>query len=115
MHTVANLTVTFATAGDQTINIETKLAAFLTTQCPIHNLKYSPHATGYNLEGDWNSIISVLKACQDSFGGLATAGNESDPGMKLSIVMGTRIDKHSTMENKLEAVETHLQKMQSSQ
>lgn len=69
----------------------------------LSNLNYTLHANGTNIEGPWDEVFKAIKACQFKV---------HEMGSKrvfTTIQVGTRTDKHQTMNNKIESV---MEKMQ---
>ncbi|KAI8617954.1 hypothetical protein BC830DRAFT_1166570 [Chytriomyces sp. MP71] len=63
-------------------------------------IRYTKHEFGYNLEGDWDAIVALAKKCREE---VLRAGGGSQR-VRISLAMGTRLDKKSTLEDKLKAV-----------
>lgn len=65
-------------------------------------LKYTLHAYGTNIEGDWDAVFAAIKLCHQ------TVHNMGAPRINTSLKVGTRIDKAQTMEDKVHSVEQQL-------
>lgn len=63
-----------------------------------HGLSHQLHAYGTNVEGEWDSVMTAIKACHELL---------HDSGVlriSTSIRVGTRIDRTQTNQQKIEAV-----------
>ena len=65
-------------------------------------LTYELHATGTNVEGDWEAVFTVLKHCHES---LHTMGV---PRIHSEIKAGTRVDRAQSMNEKVASVQAKL-------
>lgn len=61
-------------------------------------LKTHLHAYGTNIEGEWDTVFSAIKRCHEE---LHTMGA---PRISTTIKLGTRTDRHQTMEDKVQSV-----------
>jgi len=66
-------------------------------------LKTHLHAYGTNIEGEWDTVFSAIKRCHEE---LHTIGA---PRISTTIKLGTRTDRHQTMEDKVQSVTQKLQ------
>jgi uncharacterized protein (TIGR00106 family) len=66
-------------------------------------LKTQLHAYGTNIEGEWDTVMSAVKACHEKVHGMGA------PRITTTIKLGTRVDRSQTMEDKVSSV---LDKMQ---
>ncbi|KAI9346196.1 hypothetical protein BDR26DRAFT_856015 [Obelidium mucronatum] len=120
MHTVANLAFSF-NGAEGTLPPKKAIFRFQATAeeslratCQTENVKCVKHATGYNLEGDWGHVIEIMRICREVVLERHQGGDMNAPQFQMSITMGTRLDKHSTLENKLESVEKKAQNLKDS-
>ncbi len=65
-------------------------------------LKSHLHAYGTNIEGDWDTVFSVVKACHEKIHAMGA------PRISTTIKAGTRNDRDQTMEDKVRSVTTKL-------
>jgi len=65
-------------------------------------LKYSLHAYGTNIEGDWDLVFSVVKQCHEKIHEMGA------PRITTTIKAGTRNDREQTMEDKINSVNQKL-------
>ena len=65
-------------------------------------LKSNLHAYGTNLEGDWDTVLKVVKECHQKLHEMGV------PRITSSLKLGTRIDKDQTMLDKIESVKNKL-------
>lgn len=65
-------------------------------------LKNTLHAYGTNIEGEWDDVMGVVKACHERVHAMGA------PRITTTIKMGTRIDRNETMESKVASVEEKL-------
>ncbi|KAF9163816.1 hypothetical protein DFQ27_000782 [Actinomortierella ambigua] len=61
-------------------------------------LKYTMHAYGTNVEGDWDAVCLVMKQCHEAVHAMGC------PRVSTSVRIGTRTDKAQTMEDKVNVV-----------
>jgi uncharacterized protein (TIGR00106 family) len=62
-------------------------------------LSHHLHAYGTNIEGEWDEVMAVVKACHEA---LHTMGV---PRITTTMKMGTRTDKHQTIAHKVQSVQ----------
>ena len=65
-------------------------------------LKSSMHAYGTNIEGEWDDVMAVVKACHERVHAMGA------PRITSSMRLGTRTDRDQTMEDKIASVEAKL-------
>ena len=65
-------------------------------------LKSNLHAYGTNIEGDWDTVLQVVKECHQKLHEMGV------PRITSSLKLGTRIDKDQTMLDKIESVKNKL-------
>ena len=65
-------------------------------------LKSNLHAYGTNIEGDWDTVMRVVKECHQKLHDMGV------PRITSSLKIGTRIDKDQTMMDKIESVQSKL-------
>lgn len=61
-------------------------------------LKTKMHAYGTNLEGEWDTVFEVIKACHEIVHEMGA------PRITATLKLGTRIDREQTMEEKVQSV-----------
>ena len=61
-------------------------------------LKYSLHANGTNIEGEWDLVLDTIKKCHE------TIHEFGAPRIHTNLKIGTRIDKDQTMEDKIQSL-----------
>ncbi len=61
-------------------------------------LKFSLHAYGTNIEGDYDSVFAAIKECHQR---IHAAGA---PRITTTIKLGSRVDRPQSMEDKLRSV-----------
>ena len=65
-------------------------------------LHYELHANGTNLEGEWDAVMDVIKACHEKL-------HEMDvPRISTVIKVGTRTDRDQHMTDKVQSVREKL-------
>jgi uncharacterized protein (TIGR00106 family) len=57
------------------------------------------HANGTNIEGDWDEIMAALKRCHEVLHDMGV------PRIATNLRLGTRIDRATTMDDKVRSVE----------
>lgn len=62
-------------------------------------LKSSLHANGTNIEGEWDEVMAAVKRCHEMIHEMGA------PRITTTINLGTRIDRHQTMDDKVRSVE----------
>jgi uncharacterized protein (TIGR00106 family) len=65
-------------------------------------LSHSMHAYGTNVEGDWDQVMAVLKACHEKIHDMGA------PRIHTSIKLGTRTDRQQSMADKVDSVHEKL-------
>lgn len=65
-------------------------------------LKSELHAYGTNIEGEWDAVFDVVKACHERVHELGA------PRITTTIKAGTRTDRKQSMVEKVESVRTKL-------
>lgn len=61
-------------------------------------LKHAMHAYGTNIEGDWDEVMAVVRACHDKVHEMGA------PRVTTTIKMGTRTDKDQSIDDKIRSV-----------
>lgn len=61
-------------------------------------LKSTLHAYGTNIEGEWDNVFNVVKACHERLHEMGA------PRITTTIKLGTRNDREQTMSQKIESV-----------
>ena len=67
-------------------------------------LSFKLHAYGTNIEGEWDEVFGAIKRCHDEIHGMGA------PRISTTIKLGTRTDRKQTMADKIESVESKLDK-----
>lgn len=62
-------------------------------------LHYRMHAYGTNIEGPWDEVMAVVKACHEEVHAMGA------PRITTTLKMGTRTDREQRMDDKVESVE----------
>lgn len=62
-------------------------------------LKYTLHAYGTNIEGEWDTVMDAVKRCH------VKVHDMGAPRVTSTIKLGTRIDQDQTLESKVNSVE----------
>jgi uncharacterized protein (TIGR00106 family) len=65
-------------------------------------LKHQLHAYGTNVEGDWDAVMTAVKACHEEIHRMGA------PRITTTIKLGTRVDRDQTMADKIRSVERRL-------
>jgi uncharacterized protein (TIGR00106 family) len=65
-------------------------------------LEYRMHAYGTNVEGEWASVMDVIRICHERVHAMGA------PRIGTSIRVGTRTDREQTMDDKLRSVTEQL-------
>ncbi len=60
------------------------------------------HAYGTNIEGDWDQVFAVVKACHEKIHDMGA------PRITTTIKAGTRTDREQTMDDKIRSVKEKL-------
>ncbi|MCK0715398.1 MTH1187 family thiamine-binding protein [Chromohalobacter sarecensis] len=66
-------------------------------------LEYRMHAYGTNIEGPWDDVMAVVKACHQRVHEMGA------PRITTTLKMGTRTDREQHMDDKVASVERYLQ------
>ncbi|WP_110665811.1 MTH1187 family thiamine-binding protein [Salinicola halophilus] len=66
------------------------------------NLDYAMHAYGTNIEGPWDEVMAVVKACHERVHECGA------PRITTTLKMGTRTDRAQSMADKVASVEKRL-------
>jgi uncharacterized protein (TIGR00106 family) len=63
-----------------------------------------PHLHGYgtNIEGEWDTVFAAIKECHEAIHRMGA------PRISSTIKLGTRTDRHQTIQDKITSVETKL-------
>ena len=62
------------------------------------NLNHEMHAWGTNVEGEWDPVMSAVRACHEKMHEMGA------PRCTSTLRVGTRTDKEQTMRDKLDSV-----------
>lgn len=65
-------------------------------------LKSQLHAYGTNIEGEWDAVFAAIKRCHEKIHDMGA------PRITTTIKLGTRTDRHQTMNDKVQSVEQKL-------
>lgn len=65
-------------------------------------LRFTLHANGTNVEGDWDAVFEAIKKCHETVHGMGA------PRIFTTIKCGTRTDKVQLMDEKIRSVEDKL-------
>ncbi len=65
-------------------------------------LNYKMHSYGTNVEGDWDKVFAAVKECHEIIHEMGA------PRISTTIRVGTRTDRHQTMDDKIKSVEEKL-------
>ena len=60
------------------------------------------HANGTNVEGEWDEVFAALKRCHEAVHEMGA------PRITTTVKLGTRVDRHQTMADKVQSVEARL-------
>ncbi|WP_280568788.1 MTH1187 family thiamine-binding protein [Chromohalobacter sp. 296-RDG] len=66
-------------------------------------LEYRMHAYGTNIEGPWDDVMAVVKACHQRVHEMGA------PRITTTLKVGTRTGREQHMDDKVASVEQHLQ------
>ncbi len=94
MHSIASFTI--VPVGDD-LSISKYVAACMTV-LDSKNINYTLHANGTNIEGKWDDVFKAIKACQFKVHEMGSTR------VFTTIQVGTRTDRHQTMDSKIESV-----------
>jgi len=62
------------------------------------------HANGTNVEGEWDRVMSSLKACHERLHEMGV------PRIATNLRLGTRVDREASMDAKVRAVDEKLER-----
>ena len=62
------------------------------------------HANGTNVEGEWDDIMGALKQCHDTLHEMGV------PRIATNVRLGTRMDRESSMDDKVQSVREKLER-----
>lgn len=62
-------------------------------------LTHEMHAYGTNIEGHWDDVMAVVKACHESVHAMGA------PRITTTLKMGTRTDREQSMRDKVNSVQ----------
>jgi len=65
-------------------------------------LSHTLHAYGTNIEGDWDAVFAVVKACHEKVHAMGA------PRITTTLKVGTRTDREQTMQDKVASVASRL-------
>jgi uncharacterized protein (TIGR00106 family) len=65
-------------------------------------LKTALHANGTNIEGEWEAVFAAIKRCHE------VVHEMGAPRITTTLMLGTRIDRSQTMEDKVKSVRSKL-------
>lgn len=65
-------------------------------------LKTHLHAYGTNVEGEWDAVFAAIKRCHEVVHQMGT------PRISTTLRVGTRTDRHQSMDDKVRSVEQKL-------
>lgn len=65
-------------------------------------LKFTLHANGTDIEGEWDAVFATVKRCHEVVHGMGA------PRISTTIKVGTRTDRIQTMEDKVKSVKSKL-------
>jgi uncharacterized protein (TIGR00106 family) len=65
-------------------------------------LTYRLHAYGTNVEGEWDDVMAAVKRCHEVVHAMGA------PRISTSVRMGTRTDRETTLDEKVESVRRRL-------
>lgn len=65
-------------------------------------LSFELHANGTNIEGEWDAVMSAIKACHERLHEMGV------PRISTIIKIGTRTDREQKMADKIESVRSKL-------
>jgi len=60
------------------------------------------HAYGTNIEGDWDTVMAVIKQCHERVHAMGA------PRITTTLKIGTRIDQSQSMQDKIDSVASKL-------
>lgn len=62
------------------------------------------HGYGTNIEGEWDTVFAAIKECHEAIHKMGA------PRISTTLKLGTRTDRHQTIQDKITSVETKLTK-----
>ena len=65
-------------------------------------LKAQLHAYGTNIEGEWDAVFAAIRQCHEKMHDMDA------PRVSTTIKLGTRTDRHQSMDDKVRSVEEKL-------
>jgi len=65
-------------------------------------LKTRLHGNGTNIEGEWDTVMRAIKDCHEALHKMGV------PRISSTIILGTRVDREQTIEDKIRSVEEKL-------
>ena len=68
-----------------------------------HGLSHQMHAFGTNIEGEWDTVFKAIRACHERVHEMGA------PRISTTIKLGTRVDRHQTMAEKVASVREKLE------
>lgn len=66
-------------------------------------LKHQMHAYGTNIEGPWDEVMAVVKRCHERVHEMGA------PRITTTLKLGTRTDRHQSMQDKVDSVRQRMQ------
>jgi len=66
-------------------------------------LEHKLHAYGTNIEGDWDTVFTAVRACHDRLHAMGA------PRISTSIKLGSRMDRKQTIQTKIDAVRERME------
>ncbi|ORY01954.1 hypothetical protein K493DRAFT_255273 [Basidiobolus meristosporus CBS 931.73] len=75
-----------------------KYVAACQTALEQTGLTYVMHGYGTNIEGDWDAVSNAIKKCHEAVHALGC------PRVSTSVRIGTRLDKESHIQDKIDSV-----------
>ena len=67
-------------------------------------LDHAMHAYGTKIEGEWDDVFAAVKVCHEAVHAMGA------PRITTTIKVGTRTDRHQTMEEKMASVKNRLER-----
>lgn len=67
------------------------------------------HAYGTNVEGEWDTVMTAVKACHEAVHG------QGAPRIHTSLKIGTRIDRAQSLRDKVDSVRQQIEREASAQ
>lgn len=98
MHVIADLTIVPLGVG---ISVSPYVAACekVLKDAGLHT---KLHAYGTNIEGEWDAVFAAVKRCHEVIHEMGA------PRVSSNMKFGTRTDRHQTMDDKIESVESKM-------